>query len=84
MWFNLNHLNGASDASGTKMNYFTHLLVSLRESAFCLLMSIGSLVHAFIPWVLDFKLIEWRTNRLKELKKKFPNDPVLKNVEFNE
>lgn len=84
MWFNFNHLADASKSSETKLNYFSHLLISLNEFWFCLMMAFGSLIHAFIPWTLDFKLIEWRTNRLKALKKKFPNDPVLKNVHFDE
>lgn len=55
----------------------------MKEFVFCLLIAFGSLLHAVFPWVLDFKLIEWRVNRLKQLKKKFPNDPVLKNVHFD-
>ena len=84
MWFNRDHLKDAETASGKKMGYFRHLIISSGECVFCLLMALGSLVHAVFPWVLDFKLIEWRTNRLKSLKKKFPNDPVLKKVTFDE
>lgn len=84
MWFNSKHLADAGHASGKKMSYFCHLFISLKECVFCLLMALGSLIHAVFPWVLDFKLIEWRTNRLKSLKDKFPNDPVLKKVTFDE
>jgi hypothetical protein len=83
MWFNSKHLSDASSSSGRKLNYFTHLIISMKEFVFCLLIAFGSLLHAVFPWVLDFKLIEWRVNRLKQLKKKFPNDPVLKNVHFD-
>lgn len=84
MWFNVNHLADASKSSEKKLNYFSHLIISLNEFWFCLIIALGSLVHAFAPWFLDFKLIEWRTKRLKLLKQKFPNDPVLKNVHFDE
>ena len=84
MWFNIKHLAEASEASKQKLGYFTHCAISIKEAVFCLLMAIGSVVHALVPWVLDFKLIEWRVNRLKELKRKFPNDPVLKKVHFDE
>jgi hypothetical protein len=83
MWFNPKHLSDASEVSGNKLNYFSHLIISIKECMFCLLISLGSLVHAFFPWLLDFKLIEWRVNRLRQLKNKFPNDPVLKNVHFD-
>jgi len=84
MWFNHNHLEDASKASNQQLGYFKHLAVSLKEFGFCQLMAIGSLIHAVFPWVLDFKLIEWRASRLKKLKEKFPNDPVLKKVHFDE
>jgi len=56
----------------------------MAEFFFLLGVTIGSLIHAIFPWVLDFKLLEWRINRLKELKKKLPDDPQLKKVKFDE
>jgi hypothetical protein len=47
-------------------------------------MCIGSLIHAFVPWTLDFKLLEARVNRLKMLKKKLPDDPTLQRIHFDE
>jgi hypothetical protein len=84
MWFNINHLDEASKASNKKLGYFNHLIVSINEAIFCFLMALGSIIHAVFPWALNFKLIEWRVNRLKKLKNKFPNDPVLKKVQFDE
>jgi hypothetical protein len=84
MWFNGKHLEDASIASSKKLGYFSHLVISLEESIFCLLMTLGSIIHALFPWVLDFKLIEWRVNRLKSLKHKFPDDPILKKVHFDD
>jgi hypothetical protein len=82
MWVNLKHLKDASETSNQNLGYFKHMFISIKEAGFCFLMFLGSIVHAFIPWVLDFKLISWRVQRLEMLKLKFPNDPVLKNIEF--
>lgn len=84
MWFNAKHLKDASQASKQQLGYFKHAGISIMEAVFCLLMALGSLIHAIFPWVLDFKLIEWRVNRLRVLKHKFPNDPILKKVHFDE
>jgi len=54
------------------------------EFFFLVFVCIGSLIHAIFPWVLDFKLLEWRLNRLKTLKKKLPDDPQLKKVHFDD
>tara|TARA_Y100001937_G_scaffold125310_1_gene191865 strand:- start:3671 stop:3841 length:171 start_codon:yes stop_codon:yes gene_type:complete len=56
----------------------------MSEAGFLLLVTIGSIIHAFIPWLLDFKLLEWRINRLKILKTKLPDDIQLKKVHFDE
>jgi len=56
----------------------------MAESLFLFGILIGSIIHAFIPWVLDFKLLEWRINRIKLLKSKLPDDPQLKKVHFDE
>jgi hypothetical protein len=56
----------------------------MKEVVFLFGVMLGSIVHAFIPWVLDFKLLEWRINRLKTLKQKLPNDPQLQKVQFDE
>ena len=56
----------------------------MAEFFFLLLVCIGSLIHAFLPWVLDFKLLEWRIARLKQLKQKLPDDPQLNKVHFDD
>lgn len=85
MWINLNHLKEAKENAG-KFNagYFWHFCLAMNEFFFLLLVCIGSLIHAIFPWVLDFKLLEWRINRLKSLKQKLPDDPQLQKVHFNE
>lgn len=85
MWFNWKHLNEAKEkAQLPDAGYWWHFKLALGEFFFLLCVTLGSLVHAIFPWVLDFKLLEWRINRLKELKAKLPDDPQLKKVHFDE
>ena len=82
--FNARHLSEAKQASAGQGGYFWHWYLAMKEAGFLLLICIGSIIHAFFPWVLDFKLLEWRIERLKFLKEKLPNDPQLKKVKFDE
>jgi hypothetical protein len=83
--FNLKHLQEAKIKAGQPdAGYFWHLRLALDEFFFLSFVCIGSLIHAIFPWVLDFKLLEWRINRLKKLKNKLPDDPQLKKVHFDE
>lgn len=84
MWFNINHLKDAGVASKTTMSYHKHFILSFKEFLFCFMIAIFSLLHAIFPWTFDFKLIEWRANRLQKLKKQFPNDPILKKITFED
>ena len=85
MWINLNHLTEAKIAAKkSTAGYFWHFRLAMSEFFFLLFVCIGSLIHAIIPWLLDFKLLEWRISRLKKLKEKLPNDPLLKKVHFDE
>lgn len=82
--FNRHHLSEAKLAAETNGGYWWHWKLAMREALFLFLVMIGSIIHAFIPWVLDFKLLEWRINRLKTLKTKLPEDPQLMKVQFDE
>ena len=67
MWFNPKHLKEAkAKADKPDAGYWWHFRLAINEFFFLLLVCIGSLIHAIFPWVLDFKLLEWRINRLKE------------------
>tara|TARA_B000000609_G_scaffold129729_1_gene104028 strand:- start:284 stop:538 length:255 start_codon:yes stop_codon:yes gene_type:complete len=84
MWFNPKHLKQAKEAAGTNGGYWWHFKLAMAEFFFLLGVTIGSLIHAIFPWVLDFKLLEWRIKRLKMLKNKLPDDPQLKKVHFDD
>ena len=86
-WFNSQHLLQASAYAGRKknnlvLNYFWHFALSMAEAGKLLFLSLGSVVHAIFPWVLNFKLLEWRVNALETLKNNFPDDPILKKINF--
>ena len=84
-YFNTSHLKEAKTAAQKpNSGYFWHFRLALAEFFFLLFITIGSLIHAIFPWVLDFKLLEWRINRLKTLKQKLPDDPQLKKVHFDD
>ena len=85
MWINFNHLEEAKIASNkNNVGYFWHFKLAIGEFFFLLFICIGSLIHAFFPWALDFKLLEYRIQRLKHLKEKLPNDVQLQKVHFDE
>lgn len=85
MWINWKHLQEAKNKAGREdAGYFWHFVLAIKEFFFLLFVCAGSLVHAFFPWLLDFKLLEWRIARLKQLKKELPEDPQLKKVHFDD
>jgi len=86
-WFNSQHLQQASAYAGRQknnliVNYLWHFALSMSEAGKLLFLCFGSVVHAIFPWVLNFKLLEWRVNALETLKNNFPNDPTLKKINF--
>lgn len=83
--FNWKHLQQAKEKAGRPdAGYWWHFRLAIEEFFFLLIVTIGSLIHAIFPWVLDFKLLEMRIQRLKYLKEKLPDDELLKKVHFDE
>ena len=82
--FNRHHLFEAKNAANVGGGYWWHWKLAMKEALFLFIVMIGSVIHAFIPWILDFKLLELRINRLKLLKDKLPNDEQLAKVHFDE
>lgn len=87
MYINRNHLFEAKRSAkkenyNSVKSYFWHWKLAMLEAGFLFLMFLGSIIHAFFPFILDFKLLEWRINRLRVLKNKLPEDPNLKKIHF--
>ena len=58
MWFNWKHLIEAKTKAGRPdAGYFWHFKLAIGEFFFLLVVTVGSLIHAIFPWVLDFKLL---------------------------
>ena len=76
--FNSNHLQDA------RMGYLKHFVIAISEAWFLFKVSILSLIHAIFPWIFDFDLLDMRIKRLKKLKKKLPDDEMLKGVSFDD
>lgn len=83
-WFNWNHLKEAKVKAGGKGGYWWHFKFAFIEALWLFVAAIGSLIHAFFPWLIDFKLLKARIARLKYLKSKLPNDPDLKRIHFDD
>tara|TARA_B100000809_G_C14806897_1_gene412352 strand:+ start:328 stop:585 length:258 start_codon:yes stop_codon:yes gene_type:complete len=85
MWVNLNHLKEARyKASNPNAGYWWHFKMSIAECWFLLVLSVGSLIHAIFPFLLDFNLLKARIDRLKKLKERLPDDDDLKKVHFDD
>ena len=85
--FNFKHLKIASSYANLSnksalYKYCWHFLLSMQQAIFLAVICVFSIVHAFIPWVFDFKLLEWRIQELRKLKESLPNDPQLTKVDF--
>jgi len=87
-YWNPSHLEEAAAKANRKsnnfINYFWHFKLAFAEFIFLALLCVGSLIHAFLPWALDFKLLYWRVNRLKVLKRELSEDPILKGIHFDD
>lgn len=86
---NFNHLKTASQFANKQdklwiYQYVWHFFLAIRESLFLFVLAIFSLIHAVLPFVFDFKLIEWRIQELARLKKSLPNDPHLKKIKIED
>ena len=85
MLINWKHLEQAKRKAGKpSAGYWWHFKLAISEFFFLLFITLGSLIHAIFPWVLDFQLLQWRINRLKMLKDKLPEDEQLQKVHFDE
>ncbi len=83
-WFNWNHLKEARVKAGGNGGYWWHFKFAFGEAVWLFFASIGSLIHAIFPFLIDFKLLKARIKRLKYLKSKLPHDPDLKKIHFDE
>lgn len=82
-WINFNHLRDAEQINGDKKSniavlYFKHMSIGLREAFTQLLLCLASIVHAFFPFIFNFKLLEIVVKQARGLHNFLPTHPVWK------
>ena len=81
------HLLKAREYSNLPPNrwfYFKHLFWGLRFAFVLFTWSIAMFIHAFVPQLIGFTVLEKLVKFLKQMKRQHPEDPILKNVNFEE
>jgi hypothetical protein len=81
-----NHLTEASEYSrikDTKWFYFKHMFWAIQFSFKLFVWSIAMLIHAVFPQLVGFTVLEKLINFLKIMKEQHPDDPLLKDVHFD-
>lgn len=85
-WWKLNHLRSAQDLSkdGKRspwyISYCIHFWVGIREFVVLALLAIASLLHALVPPLFHFKLLEILVNRTIGMHGFLPQHPVWKKL----
>lgn len=85
MWFN-NHLKEAAFYSRTKTGvkfYFTHMFWAIHLACLLFAWSLLMILHAIVPQLVGFVVVQKLINLLKTLKDKHPDDPLLKKINFD-
>lgn len=80
------HLHKAASYSrikNTKLFYFKHMYWALHLSLLLATWSIMMLVHAIIPQLVGFTVVEKLVKLLQELKQQHPDDPMLQKITFD-
>lgn len=81
------HLQKAAEysrAKNTRWFYFKHMYWAIHLSVLLATWSLLMIVHAIVPQLVGFVVIDKMINLLKTLKTKHPNDPILSKIKFDE
>lgn len=82
-----NHLQDAAKYSRAKPSikfYFIHMLWAIHLASLLFVWSLLMIVHAIIPQLVGFTILENIVNLLKQMKLQHPDDPLLKKINFDE
>lgn len=80
-----NHLNDAREYSRmgkSKWFYFIHMWWALKFAITLILWGFAMIVHAFIPQLVGFGVLERMVKFLKMMKQEHPDDPILKDLDL--
>lgn len=81
------HLSKAREYSRlpvSKWFYFKHLVWGIKFAFVLLTWSIAMFIHAFIPQLVGFTVLERLVGFLKYMQEQHPDDPLLKKIKFEE
>lgn len=86
MWFK-NHLKDAAEYSRTRNGfvfYFTHMFWAIKFASLLFVWSLSMLVHAVVPQLVGFTVLEKLVKFLKTMQEQHPDDPILSKIKFND
>ena len=81
------HLQKAKEYSritSSRWFYLVHFFWAIHLAFLLFIWSILMVIHAFIPQLVGFYVIEKIVNYIKELKRKHPDDPILNKINFTD
>jgi hypothetical protein len=80
-----NHLSEAktySRLTDSKWFYFLHMWWAIKFACTLFVWGLAMLVHAFIPQLVGFSVLERMVKFLKIMKEQHPDDPILKDIDL--
>jgi len=87
--FDFDHLNQSTKVSGKEYKNFIHKYLwhwgfAMKEAVMLFWLAIKSVIHAFLPFLYGWSLLEEHVRMLKYTKSKVPNNATMKKVHFKE
>jgi cytochrome b subunit of formate dehydrogenase len=86
MWYD-NHLKEAAKYSRTTTGflfYFKHMFWALHMAVVFIIWAIAMILHAFIPQLFGFAILQKVVNFIKQMKQEHPDDPILSKIRFDD
>ncbi len=86
MWYD-NHLKEAAKYSRTNTGflfYFKHMFWALHMAVVFIIWAVAMVLHAFIPQLFGFTVLQKVVNFIKQMKQDHPDDPILSKIRFDD
>lgn len=80
------HLKQAAKYSRTETSflfYFRHMFWALHMAVVFVAWAIAMVLHAFIPQLFGFTILQKVIDFLQRMKKEHPDDPILQKIKFD-
>ena len=79
------HLKEAAKYSRTEtgfMFYFKHMFWALHMAAIFILWAIAMILHAFVPQLFGFTILQKMVEFIKRMQVEHPDDPILQKIKL--